>query len=168
MSLSMSQASSPVFLQGLKGLSGVLEKAAAHIEAKKMDQNAFLQARLYPDMLPMGRQVQIACDFAKGAVGRLASDDMPTFEDNETSFAELKARVDKTIAYIAGVSPAAIDGSEDKDISLVRRGETHVFKGQAYLLEQAMPNFWFHVTTAYAILRHNGVEVGKKDFLAAA
>lgn len=168
MPLPMSQASSPVFLQGLKGLSGVLEKAAAHIEAKKMDQNAFLQARLYPDMLPMGRQVQIACDFAKGAVARLASADMPTFEDTETTFAELKARVDKTIAYISSVSPAAIDGSEDKDISLVRRGETHVFKGQAYLLEQAMPNFWFHVTTAYAILRHNGVEVGKKDFLAAA
>jgi hypothetical protein len=168
MPLSMSQASSPVFLQGLKGLSGVLEKAAAHIEAKKMDQNAFLQARLYPDMLPMARQVQIACDFAKGAVARLASADMPTFEDNESSFAELKARVDKTIAYIASVSPAAIDGSEGKDISLVRRGETHVFKGQAYLLEQAVPNFWFHVTTAYAILRHNGVEVGKKDFLAVA
>lgn len=166
MTLSMSQASAPVFLQGLKGLSGVLEKAATQAEAKKIDPNAYLQARLYPDMFPLTRQVQIACDFAKGAVARLASADMPTFEDTEASFAELKARVDKTIAYIAGVDAKAIDGSEDKDITLVRRGETHVFKGQPYLLEQALPNFWFHVTTAYAILRHNGVEVGKKDFLA--
>jgi len=166
MSLSMSQASVPVFLQGLKGLSGVLDKAAAHVEAKKIDPNALLQSRLYPDMLTMTRQVQIACDFAKGAAARLASADMPTFEDTETSFADLKDRVAKTIAYLSSLDAAAIDGSEAKDISLVRRGETHVFKGQAYLLEQALPNFWFHVTTAYAILRHNGVEVGKKDFLA--
>ncbi|MDB5460207.1 MAG: hypothetical protein JWO72_1948 [Caulobacteraceae bacterium] len=168
MPLSMSQASATVFLQGLKGLSGVLEKAAAHAEARKIDSAALLQARLYPDMLSMTRQVQIACDFAKGAVARLAGADMPTFEDTETSFAELKARVDKTMAYIAGIDAKAIDGSEDKDITLVRRGETFTFKGQPYLLEQALPNFWFHVTTAYAILRHNGVEVGKKDFLAAA
>jgi hypothetical protein len=168
MPLSMSQASATVFLQGLKGLSGVLEKAAAHAEARKIDPAALLQARLYPDMLSMTRQVQIACDFAKGAVARLAGADMPTFEDTETSFAELKARVDKTMAYIAGIDAKAIDGSEDKDITLVRRGETFTFKGQPYLLEQALPNFWFHVTTAYAILRHNGVEVGKKDFLAAA
>ena len=168
MSLSMSQASAPVFLQGLKGLSAVLAKAAAHAEAHKIDQNAYLQARLYPDMLPMIRQVQIACDFAKGAVARLAGADMPTFEDTETSFADLQARVDKTIAYISGVDLKAIDGSEDKDIVLVRRGETFTFKGQPYLLEQAMPNFWFHVTTAYALLRHNGIEIGKKDFLATA
>jgi hypothetical protein len=168
MSLSMSQASATVFLQGLKGLSGVLEKAAAQAEAKKIDPAAYLQARLYPDMLSMTRQVQIACDFAKGAVARLAGADMPTFEDTETSFVELKARVDKTAAYIAAVDAKAIDGSEDKDITLVRRGETFTFKGQPYLLEQALPNFWFHVTTAYAILRHNGVDIGKKDFLAAA
>jgi hypothetical protein len=168
MPLSMSQASAPVFLQGLRGLSGVLNKAAAHAEAKKIDQNAYLQARLYPDMLPMTRQVQIACDFAKGAVSRLAGVDMPTYEDTELSFAELKARIDKTMAYIAAVDPKAIDGSEDRDIVLVRRGESFTFKGQPYLLEQALPNFWFHVTTAYAILRHNGVEIGKKDFLATA
>jgi hypothetical protein len=168
MPLSMSQASAPVFLQGLKGLSGVLAKASAQAEARKIDQSAYLQARLYPDMLPMTRQVQIACDFAKGAVARLAGADMPTYEDTETSFAELKARIDKTMAYIAGIDPKAIDGSEDKDIVLVRRGETFTFKGQPYLLEQALPNFWFHVTTAYAILRHNGVEIGKKDFLATA
>ena len=167
MTLSMSQASSPVFLQGLKGLSGVLEKAAAHIEAKKMDQNAFLQARLYPDMLPMGRQVQIACDFAKGAAGRLAGAELPTYEDTETSFADLDARIAKTMAFIEGLDAAAIAGSDAREISLVRRGETHTFTGKVYLFEQALPNFWFHVTTAYAILRHNGVEVGKKDFLAA-
>jgi hypothetical protein len=164
----MSAASSAAFLQGLKGLSGVLDKARAYVEAKGIDADALLKARLYPDMLPMTRQVQIACDFAKGAVARLAGADMPNFEDTETSFADLKARVEKTIAYISSIDPAAIDGSEDKDISLVRRGETFVFKGQPYLLEQALPNFWFHVTTAYAILRHNGVEIGKKDFLAAA
>ncbi len=168
MPLSMSAASSAAFLQGLKGLSGVLDKARAYVEAKGIDADALLKARLYPDMLPMTRQVQIACDFAKGAVARLAGADMPNFEDTETSFADLKARVEKTIAYISSIDPAAIDGSEDKDISLVRRGETFVFKGQPYLLEQALPNFWFHVTTAYAILRHNGVEIGKKDFLAAA
>ncbi len=168
MPLSMSQASSGAFLQGLKGLSGVLAKAEAHVDAKKIDADALLKARLYPDMLTLTRQVQIACDFAKGAVARLAGADMPTYEDTEASFADLKARVDKTIAYIAGIDAAAIDGSEDKDITLVRQGQTFVFKGQPYLLEQALPNFWFHVTTAYAILRHNGVEIGKRDFLAAA
>jgi hypothetical protein len=167
MTLSMSQVSSPLFLQGLKGLSGVLAKAQAYVDAKGIDADALLKARLYPDMLTMTRQVQIACDFAKGSVARLASAEAPAYADTETSFAELKARVDNTIAYIAGIDPGAIDGSEDKDISLVRRGETMVFKGQAYLLEQALPNFWFHVTTAYAILRHNGVEIGKRDFLAA-
>jgi hypothetical protein len=167
MTLSMSQVSSPLFLQGLRGLSGVLAKAQAYVDAKGIDADALLKARLYPDMLTMTRQVQIACDFAKGCVARLAGTEAPAYEDKETSFAELKARVDNTIAYIAGLDPAAIDGSEDKDISLVRRGETMVFKGQAYLLEQALPNFWFHVTTAYAILRHNGVEIGKRDFLAA-
>jgi hypothetical protein len=164
----MSDASACVFLQGLKGLSGVLTKAAAQAEARKIDPNAYLQARLYPDMFPLTRQVQIACDFAKGAVARLASADMPTYEDTETTFEDLKARVDKTIAYIAGIDPKAIDGSEDKDIALVRRGETSVFKGQPYLLEQALPNFFFHITTAYDILRHNGVEIGKKDFLGKA
>ena len=168
MTISMSQVSVPVFAQGLKGLKGVLAKAAAHAEARKIDPQVLLASRLYPDMLPLLRQVQIGCDFAKGAAGRLAGDDMPTFEDTEQSFADLEARIDKTLAYIQGLSAAAIDGSETRDITLVRRGESFTFKGQAYLLEQAMPNFWFHVTTAYAILRHNGVEVGKKDFLAAA
>ena len=168
MPLSMSHASQTVFLQGLKGLSGVLAKAIAQTAAKKIDQAGYLQARLYPDMLPFTRQVQIACDFAKGACARLAGADMPVFEDSEASLEDLKARVGKTMAYIAGLDAKTIDGSEDKDISLVRRGETVVFKGQPYLLEQALPNFWFHVTTAYDLLRHNGIEIGKKDFLGTA
>lgn len=168
MPLSMSEVSVPLFLQGLKGLSGVLGKAQAQAEAKGIPDVHYLHARLYPDMLPMARQVQIACDFAKGPVARLAGADMPSFEDTETSFDDLKDRVAKTIAYIESVPAASIDGSEDKDITLVRRGETFVFKGLPYLMEQALPNFFFHITTAYAILRHNGVEIGKKDFLGTA
>jgi hypothetical protein len=168
MPLSMSQASQPVFLQGLKGLSGVLAKAAEQAQARKIDPAVLLQSRLYPDMFPLVRQVQIAADFAKGATARLAGADVPSWPDAETSFEELQARLAKTIAFIEAIDPAAIDGSETRDIALTRRGETTVFKGQAYLLEQALPNFWFHVTTAYAILRHNGVDVGKRDFLAAA
>jgi hypothetical protein len=168
MSISMYDASSPVFLQGLKGLKGVLAKAAAHAEAKKIEPAALLQARLYPDMLAMQRQVQIACDFAKGAAARLAQAEAPVFEDTETSFADLDARIAKTIAFIESLPAGAIEGSEDRQVTLLRRGETFTFTGKVYLFEQALPNFWFHVTTAYAILRHNGVEVGKKDFLAAA
>ena len=123
---------------------------------------------LYPDMFPFARQVQIATDFAKGGAARLAGVEFPAYEDSETSFEELKARVDKTIAFLRTLDAAQIDGSEERDISLVRRGETSIVKGQAYLLEQAMPNFYFHITTAYAIQRHNGVEVGKRVFLGAA
>jgi hypothetical protein len=168
MSLSMYQASAPVFLQGLAALKGVLEKAAAHAEAKKIDPQALLQARLFPDMFPLTRQVQIAGDFAKGAVSRLAGAEPPAFADDEATFPELIDRVERTIAHIKTFQPAQIDGSEDKDVTLVRRGETMVVKGQPYLLTQAVPNFYFHLTTAYAILRHNGVELGKKDFLGVA
>jgi hypothetical protein len=114
------------------------------------------------------RQVQIAGDFAKGAVSRLAGAQPPAYEDTESSFDELKARVDRTLAYLRGFEAAQIDGSEERDVTLVRRGETSVVKGQPYLLEQALPNFFFHLATAYAILRHNGVELGKRDFLGAA
>jgi hypothetical protein len=168
MSLSMFDASIPVLLQGLKGLKAVLAKAEAHAEAKKIDPGALLQARLYPDMFPLMRQVQIATDFAKGAAGRLAGAELPVFDDVETSFADLKARVDKAVAFIEGLEPAAFEGSEAREVSLKRRGETVTFPGKEYLLHQALPNFWFHVTTAYAILRHNGLEVGKSDFMAAA
>lgn len=168
MTLSMYQASVPVFIQGLTGLGGVIDRAAAHAAERKIDPAALLQARLYPDMFPFARQVQIATDFAKGGAARLAGVEFPAYEDSETSFEELKARVDKTIAFLRTLEAAQIDGSEDRDISLVRRGETTIVKGQAYLLEQAMPNFYFHITTAYAIQRHNGVEVGKRVFLGAA
>jgi hypothetical protein len=168
MSFSIYQASAPVFVQGLTGLIGVIDKAAAHAAARKIDPQALLQARLFPDMFPLVRQVQIAGDFAKGAAGRLAGADLPAYEDNEASFDELKARLEKTIAFINGLDVAAFDGAEDRDITLVRRGESTVHKGAAYLLEQALPNFYFHCTAAYAILRGNGVEVGKKDFLGVA
>ena len=168
MPLTMYDVSVPVLLQGLRGLKGVLAKAAAHAEAKKIDPAVLLQARLYPDMFPVLRQVQIAGDFAKGAAARLAGIEPPAFEDVEASFADLQARIDKTVTFIEGLDPAAIAGSEDREVVLMRRGERQTFAGQAYLLQQALPNFWFHVTTAYAILRHNGVEVGKKDYMGAA
>jgi hypothetical protein len=166
MTVSLYQVSVPLFVQGLNGLNIVLDKAIAHVAAKNLDPNALLQARLYPDMFPLTRQVQLASDFAKGPVGRLAGADLPVWEDTETTFEELKARVEKTLAYIKGFKPEQIDGQEERDVTLIRRGETHTFKAQEYLLGQALPNFYFHVTAAYAILRHNGVEVGKRDFLA--
>lgn len=167
MTLTLHQASAPVFIQGLTGLAGALDKAAAYVEARKIEPAALLQARLYPDMFPFARQVQIAGDFAKGAVARLAGLEPPAYDDADPTFETLKARVAATIAYLRGFEAAQIDGAEDRDITLVRRGETSVVKGQPYLLEQAMPNFYFHLTTAYAILRHNGVEIGKRDFLGA-
>ncbi|WP_395671644.1 DUF1993 family protein [Phenylobacterium sp.] len=165
MSLTLHQASAPVFAKGLKGLATVLRKAAAHAEAKGFDPAALLQARLFPDMFPLVRQVQICTDFAKGPIARLAGEEPPAWNDDETTFEQLIARVEKAAAFVAAFGPDRIDGAEDRDITLVRRGETSVVKGQTYLLEQAIPNFYFHLTTAYAILRHNGVEVGKKDYL---
>ncbi|RRN62618.1 DUF1993 family protein [Caulobacter sp. 602-1] len=168
MAISIHQASAPVFIQGLKGLKGVLTKAAAVVEAKGWDPDALLKARLYPDMFPLIRQAQIATDFAKGCCARLAGAEVPAWDDVETSFAELIARIDRAIAYVEGLDPAAFAGAEDRDITLTRRGETSVVKGLVYFQTQAMPNFFFHITTAYAILRHNGVEVGKRDFLGVA
>ena len=168
MSLSMYQASAPVFIQGLKGLLKALAKAEAYVEQRKIDPAALLQARLYPDMFPLLRQVQIATDFAKGGVARLAGVEPPPYDDVETSFAELAARVERALAFVTTFEASQIDGSEDRDITLTRRGETSIVKGQPYLLLQAMPNFYFHLTTAYAILRHNGVELGKKDYLATS
>jgi uncharacterized protein len=168
MSISIHQASVPVFTQGLRGLKGVLTKAAAHVEAKGWDPDALLKARLYPDMFPLIRQVQIATDFAKGCCARLAGAEVPAWDDVETSFAELIARIDRAIAYVESLDPAAFEGAETRDITLTRRGETSVVKGLAYFQGQAQPNFFFHLTTAYAILRHNGVEVGKRDFLGMA
>ena len=165
MTISMYQASVPRFVNILGNLSKILDKAQAHVEAKKMADASFTGFRLFPDMLPMTTQVQIACDAAKGVVARLAGVDIPVFEDNEQTLAELKTRVDKTIAFIQTITPEQIDGTEDKDI-VIKRGEkeTH-YKGMQFLLGHAIPNFYFHVTTTYSILRHNGVEIGKRDFL---
>ena len=165
MTISMYQASAPRFVNILGNLSNILDKAQAHVDARKINDAALTAFRLFPDMLPMSTQVQIACDTAKGVVGRLAGVDIPVFEDNEKTLAELKARVAKTIAFIQTVSAAQIDGTEDKEI-ITKRGdkETH-YKGMQFLLGHAIPNFYFHVTTAYNILRHNGVEIGKRDYL---
>jgi hypothetical protein len=168
MTITIHQASVPVFVQGLKGLKGVLTKAAAHVEAKTLDPDSLLKARLYPDMFPLLRQVQIATDFAKGCTARLAGEEVPAWDDSETSFADLIARIDRAIAYVEGLDVAQFENAEDRDITLTRRGETSVVKGLAYLQTQAQPNFFFHLTTAYAILRKNGVEIGKKDYLGAA
>jgi hypothetical protein len=165
MTITMYQASVPRIVNMLTNLDHLLDKALVHIESKKWNEAALTQFRLYPDMLPMARQVQIACDTAKGVVARLAGVDIPAYEDNEVSFADLKQRVAKTMAFVNGFTAAQIDGSEDKDI-VTKRGdvETH-YKGMQFLLNHAMPNIYFHVTTIYAILRHNGVEIGKRDYL---
>jgi uncharacterized protein len=165
MAISMYQASVPALLRTLDNLKNILDKAAAHAEAKKIDPSVLLQTRLYPDMFPLTRQVQIAADFAKGISARLGGQEVPKYEDTEASFTELKARIDKTIAFVKSVPAASIDGSEDREITITMRGNPVSFKGQPYLVHFGMPNFYFHVTAAYAILRHCGVEVGKGDFL---
>ena len=165
MTISMYQASVPRFANILGNLSNILDKAQAHADAKNIDGTVLTGFRMYPDMLPMTTQVQIACDAAKGVIARLSGGDAPVFEDNEKTLAELKARVASTIAYIQSVPAAQIDGTEDKEI-IVKRGdkETH-YKGMQFLLGHATPNFYFHVATAYNILRHNGVDIGKRDYL---
>jgi hypothetical protein len=165
MNISMYQASVPRFVNILGNLSNILDKAQAHVDAKKIDGAVLPTYRLFPDMLPMTTQVQIACDAAKGVVARLAGVDIPVFEDNEKTLADLKARVAKTIAFIQSVTAAQIDGTEDKEI-VIKRGdkETH-YTGMQFLLGHALPNFYFHVTTTYNILRHNGIEIGKRDYL---
>jgi hypothetical protein len=166
MTISMYSASAPVFLRMLGNLRAWLDRAEAHAAARKFDAANYLGLRLAPDMLPFSRQIQIASDAAKGAMGRLAGQDLPKWEDNEASFAELRARIDKTIDYVKGFAPAQIDGSEDRDITIPRRtGDPLKLKGEAFLKHFALPNFFFHVTTAYALLRHAGVELGKADYL---
>ena len=165
MTISMYQASVPRFANILGNLLNILDKAQAHADARKIDSTVLTGDRLFPDMLPMTKQVQIACDAAKGVIARLSGVDAPVFDDNEKTLAELKARVASTIAYIQSVPAAQIDGTEDKEI-IVKRGdkETH-YKGMQFLLGHATPNFYFHVATAYNILRHNGVDIGKRDYL---
>ena len=167
MNISMHQASAQRFVHMLNSLSTLLDKAQAHAEAKKIDPLALTSFRLFPDMLPMTRQVQIACDTSKGAVARLAGAEIPKHEDTEQTIAELKARIAKTIAFIQTFKPAQVDGTEDKEVVLKIGGNDMKFTGAQYLLGFAYPNFYFHVTTAYNMLRHNGVEIGKRDFLGA-
>jgi hypothetical protein len=165
MSLSMYQASIPVLVRMLGNLSTIVEKAAAHAETKKIDPAVLIKDRLAPDMLPFSFQVQTASDTAKGCAARLAGIEAPSFPDTEATFPELKERIAKTIAFLQTVKPAQIDGSEERAVTLKTRNGEIQFQGQSYLLTFALPNFFFHVTTAYAILRHNGVEIGKQDFL---
>ena len=165
MRISMYQASAPRFVNSLRNLSAILDKAQAHAEARKIDATTLTGSRLFPDMLPMARQVQIACDTAKGAVARLAGVEVPKHEDTERTFAELQSRIAKTVDFIGGFRPAQIDGTEDREIALKLGGQETRFNGLQYLLGFALPNFYFHVTTAYDILRHNGVEVGKRDYI---
>jgi hypothetical protein len=165
MKISMYQASAPRFANMLRNLSAILDKAQAHAEAKKIDPAVFTQSRLAPDMFPLSRQVQSACDSAKGAVARLAGVEIPRHEDTEQTFAELKARIAKTVHFVESLKPAQIDGSEERDVVLKLRGQDVKFNGLQYLLGFAYPNFYFHVTTAYNILRHNGVQIGKGDYI---
>ena len=166
MTISMYSASVPVFRHMLGNLSHFLDKAQAHAEAKKFDPLVLTDYRLAPDMLPFRKQVQIACDATKNGLARLSGVEAPKFEDNEATFAELKERIRKTVDYLDSVPSAKVDGCEDKDITFpVGREATRTLKGEAYLLNWALPNMFFHVTTAYNILRHNGVELGKGDFL---
>lgn len=162
--MSMYQSSVPVFTQMLGNLSAILDKAAAHAAAKKYDPAVLLGVRLIPDMLPLARQVQIASDHAKRAVARLAGVEPPKYDDNEATLDELKARIAKTLDYIKGFTAGQIDGTEGKEITVVGR-VTATYRGEPYLLHYAMPNFFFHVTTAYAILRQAGIEIGKRDYV---
>lgn len=165
MAISMYQASVPVFQRSLTSLAGILAKGAAYAEAKKIDPAVLLGSRLFPDMFALTRQVQIASDNAKGCAARLAGVEPPKFEDNEATFAELDARIQKTIDFLKTFKPEQIDGSEARPVTLKLRDRTVEFVGINYLLHFALPNYFFHATTAYAILRHNGVELGKPDFL---
>ena len=165
MPISMHQVSALRFANILRNLSAILDKAQAHAEAKKIDPLVLTRARLFPDMLPFTNQVQIACDTAKGAVARLAGVEIPKYEDTEQTFGELKARIAKTLEFVASVKASQVDGAEEREVTMKMRGQDVKFKGAQYLLGHAYPNFYFHVTTAYNILRHNGVEIGKTDFL---
>jgi uncharacterized protein len=163
--ISLQNTAAPIFNQMLGGLTLCLDKAATHCETKKIDPNAILTARLYPDMFNLIRQVQIACDSAKGAMARLAGIDVPKHEDTEMTFADLKKRIAVTLEFVNSVPADKLTGAEDREITLPLRSGPLTFNGLAYLNHFALPNFYFHVTTAYDILRHNGVEIGKGNYL---
>jgi hypothetical protein len=166
MSLSMSSAALPTLQHMLRNLVHILEKGESHARVRGFDPSALTTFRLAPDMLPFTRQVLIACDAAKNGVARISGVEAPRFEDKEATFEELKARVQKTLDYLASVPASALDGTEDKEITFpVGRDKTRTMRADDYLRHWMLPNFFFHVTTAYAILRHNGVELGKQDYL---
>lgn len=161
----MFDSSIPYLVHSLKALSSLFKKAEAHCEARKIDPNALLTARLYPDMLPLTRQVQLTCDFAKGCGARLAGLPVPSFPDEEKTFAELQARIAKTLDFIGGIRREQFDGAATRTVTIKVGGKDTEFAGAAYFSGFVLPNFYFHLTTAYNILRHNGLEIGKNDFL---
>lgn len=165
MKTSMYQISVPTFTRVLNNLAAILEKAAAHAEARKIEPAALLNARMYPDMFPLTRQVQLAADTANSGAARLAGAEVPAYENSETSFAELIARIRKTIAQLETIKPEQLDGTEDRTVSWQTRSSSKSMQGLPYLLNHVLPNLFFHATTAYNILRHNGVELGKMDYL---
>jgi hypothetical protein len=167
MSVSMYKVSAPIFIQFLTALSGVLDKAQAHIDAKKLDESFFMGMRLYADMHNFAKQVRASCDHAVNACARIAGVDIPAFENNETSIADLKKRVEKAIAFVRTIRPEQLDGTEDKEIVVKFGSGERRFTGQTMLINFSLPNFYFHTTTAYDILRHCGVEIGKRDFMGA-
>ncbi|MBF0570677.1 MAG: DUF1993 domain-containing protein [Candidatus Omnitrophica bacterium] len=166
MSLSMYEASIPVFISKLNNLLAILKKAEAHALAKKIEPEVFINARLAPDMFPLSRQIQIASDGVKGCAARLAGVEVPSYPDTEKTFPELQARIAKTIEFLKTFSAKNIDGSEERRITLKLRGQETSFFGQPYLLNFVLPNFYFHICMAYAILRHNGLDIGKMDYLS--
>jgi hypothetical protein len=165
MTISMYQASVPAFIRSLNNLAAILEKGAAHAQAHKLDEAVLLGSRLFPDMFPLARQVQLVSDTAKSGAGRLAGVEFPAYEDKEVTFQELLQRIRNTVTYLQTLRPEQIDGSEDRTVSWQTRSSTKSMQGLPYLMNHLLPNVHFHVATAYAILRHNGVEIGKKDFL---
>jgi hypothetical protein len=169
MSISMYTASVPVFTRTLGNMLKWLDKAEAHAQARKFDPAVYLTLRLAPDMLPLPAQIRIAADAAKACAARLAGVDAPVFEDDETTLAQLRERIQKTLAYLETMTAKAIDGSEEREIVIpARNREPRRFKGEFYLKHWALPNFFFHATTLYALLRHNGVDIGKTDFLGGS
>jgi hypothetical protein len=165
MPISMYQSSVPVFTRMLENLSALIDKAAAHAEARKIDPAVLVDSRLFPDMLPFKAQVFIACDMAKFGTGRLSGMEIPKNDDSETTLAQLKERIGKTLAYIATARPEQVDGTENKVLSIKVGGEPMEIEGQRYLLNFILPNMYFHIATAYDLLRHNGIELSKTDYI---
>jgi hypothetical protein len=167
MKISMQALSIDIFTYALGNLSAILEKGVVHATAKKFDSSVLVASRLAPDMLPLSKQVQIACDLAKNSAARLAGVEPPRFEDNEKTIEELRARIAKTIEYLKSIPAGALEGSEERDIKVPAGERTLEFKGLVFLQRWALPNVFFHITTAYNILRHNGVDIGKRDYLGS-